>query len=326
MLGKSKKFWIVLAAVVALGVAALAVYHYRRQPLTLVGAVTVKDSDVRKQLPLADVVVRTASNDAPNSVKTDSGGFFSLRLFKHVRRGEPITLEFQRPGYQTLKLNDVATNKIYLARLSPIHPEPETASKKSGIKITNVLVRYSVKTLRSVDVGSAARTFAVVNQGNMRCDRDPVCSPDGRWKANIANFSLNAGPGNEFHDARLSCIAGPCPFTKVESDNFAKGGPTINASVLGWSDTTTFLVEAEVTHLMVSQLEHRSYPVIFGPTLNFTLPSDAEGVSLEADVSGQSVIFPLGPDLLLSWADCSAQVNKDLTKVYRCALKPGFQF
>jgi len=68
-----------------------------------------------------------------------------------------------------------------------------------------------------------------------------------------------------------------------------------------WSDTATFLLEAEVFHPMVSQIVHESYPVIFGDGLNFTLPASAEGVSLEADFDGQTVIFPLGPSILLSW-------------------------
>ena len=50
-------------------------------------------------------------------------------------------------------------------------------------------------------------------------------------------------------------------------------------SARDWSDTTTFLLEAEVFHPMVSQVVHESYPVIFGDGLNFTLPSSAEGVS-----------------------------------------------
>jgi hypothetical protein len=77
---------------------------------------------------------------------------------------------------------------------------------------------------------------------------------------------------------------------------------------------------------MQSQIDHQSYPVIFGPALNFTLPADAEGVSLEADVVGETIIFPLGPDLFLSWASCNARVNRDQTKVYRCELKPGYRF
>jgi len=73
-------------------------------------------------------------------------------------------------------------------------------------------------------------------------------------------------------------------------------------------------------------IDHQSYPVIYGSALNFTLPTEAEGVSLEADVAGKTVIFPLGPDLFLTWASCGATVNQDETSLYRCALKPGYRF
>jgi hypothetical protein len=66
--------------------------------------------------------------------------------------------------------------------------------------------------------------------------------------------------------------------------------------------------------------------VIFGDGLNFTMPANAEGVTIMADVNGTSVIFPLGPNLFLSWASCNSRVNKDQTKVFRCALKPGYKF
>jgi hypothetical protein len=71
---------------------------------------------------------------------------------------------------------------------------------------------------------------------------------------------------------------------------------------------------------------HHSYPVVFGRALNFTLPSESEGVSIEADIERSTIIFPLGPALHLSWADCNARVNPDRTKVYRCELKPGYRF
>jgi hypothetical protein len=77
---------------------------------------------------------------------------------------------------------------------------------------------------------------------------------------------------------------------------------------------------------METQAERWSYPVIFGEGLSFTLPSAAESVSIEAEVNGQTVIFPLGPSLLLSWASCDARVNPDKARVYRCAPKPGYTF
>jgi hypothetical protein len=177
-----------------------------------------------------------------------------------------------------------------------------------------------------MNIGSAVKTFEVENIGNIPCKGKAPCSPDGKWKATIGSLSLDAGMGNEFRDARVSCIAGPCPFTKIESDDFSKANQKITASARNWSETATFLVEAEVVHSMQSQVDHQSYPVIFGSALNFTLPTDAEGVSLEADIAGETIIFPLGPDLFLSWASCNARVNQDQTSVYRCELKPGYRF
>jgi hypothetical protein len=77
---------------------------------------------------------------------------------------------------------------------------------------------------------------------------------------------------------------------------------------------------------MVTDIVHESHPVIFGRALNFTLPATAEGVCIQADVAGETVIFPLGPALFLSWANCDATVGRDQTTVYRCELKPEYQF
>ena len=84
---------------------------------------------------------------------------------------------------------------------------------------------------------------------------------------------------------------GPCPFTRIEDDHFSQGGRIITVSAWDWSDTATFVLEAEVYRPMVSQMEHWSYPVIFGEGLSFTLPSAAESVSIEADLDGQTIIF-----------------------------------
>ena len=315
---------LILAVVLGFGASILFV-HYRRHPLTITGAVTVQSSDFRKELPISNVEIRVADGLALGPAKSNSSGFFSLTLLKRVRRGERITLLFRHPGYQPLDLHDFAADKLYIAHMQPIPSKPRSESGKPSMKVGNIVIRYSFKTLRSVDVGSAVRTFGIVNTANIPCNRDPVCSPDGKWKASIGTIELNAGPGNEFHNARLSCIAGPCPFTQVLSDNFAKGGPTLTAKVLNWSDTTTFLVEAEVNHFLVAQTEHQSYPVIFDRTLDFTLPADAEGLSLQAEMGGQNIIFPLGPDLLLSWATCEGEISQNQTKLYRCEAKPGYQ-
>ena len=100
----------------------------------------------------------------------------------------------------------------------------------------------------------------------------------------------------------------------------------MRVEILNWSSTATFLFEAEVFHTTISNSVRSSYPVIFGQALHFTVPGDAEGLCIEADVNRQPVVFPLGPALQLSWATCAESVNPDHTEVYQCELKPGYGF
>jgi hypothetical protein len=102
----------------------------------------------------------------------------------------------------------------------------------------------------------------------------------------------------------------------------------ITASALAWSDTATFLLEAEVFRKSINSSVRESYPVTFGRTLNFVLPATEEGVSIEADIDGTPIVFPIGPDLRLSWATCNSRSSHDAASstVYRCELKSGYQF
>ena len=299
-----------------------------RQPIALHGAVTVQASDPNKERPIADVEVAVAGGLAAGTemIRSDSSGFFSVPLQRYVRRGNAITLHFVHPQYHDLIVNDFVGDKLYVVHMVPLSNEVSVSAHHPAVKVGNVRVRYSIKSQSDLSVGSAAKAFEIENRGNVPCRKQRPCSPDGKWKAAIGSASLDAGAGNEFRNARASCIAGPCPFTRIESDKFTQGGQTIMVSARDWSDTATFLLEAEVFHPMVSQIVHESYPVIFGDGLNLTLPASAEGVSVEADFDGQTVIFPLGPSPLLSWADCNERANPDQTRVYRCQLRPGFQF
>jgi hypothetical protein len=318
-------FWIALALAAGLIVAGVMVWRQRGKPVTITGAITVQDADPRKQLPISDVEVTVRGSVEPVA-KSDSSGFFRLTLAKGLRRGQPIRLTFRHPNYRPLDLQEFAGDKLYIVHLAPLSNNTPQAPNRPLIAVENVRIRYSIMSMRTVNVGSAVRTFEVQNVGNVPCKGRPPCSPDGKWKASTASTSLDAGPGNEFQKARVSCIAGPCPFTQVESDGSDSPSQKITATARNWSDPATFLVEAEVVHTMQSPIDHRSYPVVFGSALSFTLPTDSEGVSMEADVAGETIIFPLGPDLFLSWANCSARMNPDHTSVYRCELKPGYRF
>src|SRR5580658_6717083 len=242
-----------------------------------------------------------------------------------MRPGELVTLHFQHPNYQPLNLTGVAWDKLCIARMTPV---TQTTAPSADIKIASVVARYSIRTTAVVNVGSAVKTFQVVNTGNVPCKGHRPCSPDGKWRAALGSAVMDAGPGNEFRNVRASCIAGPCPFTKLDAPGLNRSGEsrTVRVAVLNWSDTATFLLEAEVYKPVVSDDRRQSYPVIFGRGLSFTLPPGAEGVSIEADLNGSMIVFPIGPAPSLSWADCHLLVNKDETKVYRCELKPGYRF
>jgi hypothetical protein len=318
--------WGVLAVALAAGIAGVLLTRPHTRPLALRGAVVRQDADPKKELPVADVEISALSNGSViGEGKSDSSGFFAIALRTRLWIGRPVTLKFQRADYKPLELHEFAGDKLYLAHLEPVSRETDKGKRPDQV-VSNVLARYSIKTTTAANVGSALRTFEVPNKGNVPCRKQLPCSPDGKWKASTASASLDAGEGNEFRNARTSCIAGPCPFTKIEAEDFTDSGRRLEVSALNWSDTATFLLEAEVFHPMVSDMVRTSYPVIFGQALNFTVPGSAEGVSIQAEINGETIIFPLGPNLYLSWADCNARVNADQTKVYRCELKPGYRF
>ncbi len=324
----TRKLILGAAAVVVAGgiVAAMLLIRPHTRPMSLGGAVIRQDADPKKELPLADVEIKAVANGSViGDGKSDASGLFTIMLRTRLWIGRPVTLQFRHADYQPLDLHEFVGDKVYLAHMVPL-PHDANASNRPNIVVANVLARYSIKSTTAANVGSAVKTFEVANTGNVPCKKKPPCSPDGKWKASMGSASLDAGEGNEFRNVRTSCIAGPCPFTKIEDEDLAQGGRSVTVSARNWSDTTTFLLEAEVFHPMVSDMVRTSYPVIFGQALNFTVPGSAEGVTIQAEVNGEAITFPLGPNLYLSWADCNARVNKDQTKVFRCELKSGYRF
>jgi hypothetical protein len=356
------KIWLRIAlfvgsAAILASTFVLVRARYRNRPLSLTGAVIQQSDDPRKESPIPDVEVtitgeQATTSDKANlpgylkiplrpavghrepvaeeplaaSTKTNMTGYFRLELPRRVRPGQNITLRFRNPKYQPLDLNTTVGNELYVIHMVPLQPDDQTPSDRIEVVVNHVLIRYSIETGAEVNVGTGLITFQVPNKGGVPCDKKGPCSPDSKWKAAIGSGSLDAGHGNVFRNARLFCIAGPCPFTKIESDEFSRGGQNISASVRNWSDTTTFLFEAEVFRQQVSNIVRESYPVIFGRTFNFSLPASAEGTSLEAELDRTPIIFPLPPDPNLSWAACKVLFGSHSSKSYRCELKPGYKF
>lgn len=315
-----------LILIIGLACGAVAYFRWRTHRIIVMqGAIMVKDLDVRKQRPIAGVQVTAIDSLQIQTVKSDSSGLFLIPLHEGTKRGQAITLEFRHPDYFLLDLPEFVGDKLYVVHMVPRSSMAASDGRPPAV-VGNVTVRYSVKTTTDVNIGSAVKTFQVENQGNVPCRNQHPCSPDGKWKASAGSATLDAGTGNEFRDVRVSCIAGPCPFSRIESEHSSKAGQIIDVSARNWSDTTTFLIEAEVLHNMPTSATHEFFPVIFGRELSFTLPAAVEGVTVEADVDQQRVFFPLGPSLLLSWANCNSSDNPDRSRVFRCELKPGYQF
>jgi len=321
---KTSAVWgISIFALVAV-IATFALLH-RRQPVTLRGAILRRDKDPNKQSPIADVEITATNALGSATTESNASGYFSLTLPKGLRRKQPVLLQFRRKGYQPLDWDDFISDKIYVTELVPENQDKVNESHPQAA-VSNTRIRYSMKATTEANIGSAVRTFEVVNTGNTPCNKQPICSPDGKWKATVGLLSMDAGEGNEFRNARVSCIAGPCPFTRIELENVSQDRRHFKVVARDWSDTTTFLLEAEVVHPMSSDMVRETYPVIFGRALNFSLPPAAEGPSIEAEIDGEAIVFPLGPDLILRWANCHVGVDGDQSKTYRCELNPGYRF
>ena len=320
--------WIsVLLAMVLMIVFFLIRFHrHVGGQLTVVGSVFKQNADTRKESPIADVEISVDPALGGGSTKSDFTGYFKINLPGGITRGESVTLHFRHPDYQRVDLNTTVDGRLNVVSMIPVHGEVESELSQGETVIANILVRYTTEVTTTENIGVGVKTFQVANTGNVSCYQNLPCSPDGKWKAAIDSESLDAGEGNVFQDARVSCIAGPCPFTKVDSDNFSRTARTIKVSVRNWSDTTTFLLQAEVFHSQVTNIVRKSYPVIFGRSLNFTLPADAEGVTMEAELNGSQIIFPLATDPALSWADCKVKIEKNQPRDYRCELKSGYKF
>jgi hypothetical protein len=330
--GQKAILWTVVAglgSLLAIFLVIAAFRNYQERPVVLRGAVIKQDDDPIKQSPITGVEISEANGLATSSTKSNFMGYFTIPLFRGVGQNDSVTLRFLHPDYVPVDLTELVSDKLTIVHLVPIRKDPEEATVQPNhptIAVANVRIRYSTEATTQENIGTGVKTFQIQNVGNIPCQNSAPCSPDGKWKAAVNSESLDAGEGSVFRNARVSCIAGPCPFTKIDDDGYSQGGRYIKVSVRDWSDTTTFLFQAEVFRPQISDIVRMTYPIILGTSLNFTLPPTAEGPSVEAELNGENIIFPLGPIPVLSWADCNVSVAKDQAKFYRCELNSGYRF
>jgi hypothetical protein len=341
---EKKAIWTGVAITAALLIALVLLLRAHRVreiadrlSVPIEGAVIQRDADPKNELPIPDVVITASDGTRSAATRSDASGYFKLVLHKRVLTDQPITVTFHHPRYEPLNLvvptgRFETPSQLYVAAMTPLVPvaakAPARAVRPPATLVSDIRVRYTLNTRAKTNVGFAVRTFQVVNKGNIPCDHKSPCSPDGKWKAASKTVTLDAGADNSYENISASCIAGPCPFTRIDSSGFIHGGRNISVTALNWSDTATFLMEAEVYHTAINSEVRELYPVKFGQTLNFTLPPTQEGVSLEADVDGAPMVFPLGPNPSFSWATCNVRTGQEeaQTTVYRCELKPGYRF
>ncbi len=330
MTGRARRVvWIIGVFLVVL-TSTILFFTARRppvpKPISVTGVILADDPDPKKQIAIsnADVTARTAQGSF--TTRSDSSGLFRLSLPTPPKETPEISLSLQAEQYQPLLLSNIAADRLLVVRMLPQNRVSSRQDTQPIITIASVNVRYTTKMTTSTNVGALVKTFEAANAGGVPCDSDRVCSPDGKWKATVSSAAFEAGPGNQFFNARISCIAGPCPFTRIEANDLSNPGSVIRVSVRNWSDTATFLVEAEVSRIIHGDVVRQSTPAIFGPALSFTLPPGGEGPSIQAEINGTSIVFPLGPEHLLSWAACNVQMASSGTQVFRCELKPGYQF
>ena len=316
----------IIAVAVTMALVAVTTWRQPESVRMVTGAVLTADTNPQRQRPVAQARVSAVAGTSSATGTTDEAGLFQLALTPPVAREQSLTLKVEHQHFHPFDASGLVADQLHLVRLRPMVAPVERANETPEVAIANVRVRYTSKAEATIDIASAARTFEFANTANVPCGGQPPCSPDGQWKAALGSFSLEAGPNRQFRNVRVSCLAGPCPFTRVAADEFSRGGQVIRGSVLNWSDSVTYLVEAEVAQHIVSDQVRHAYPVIFERFMNFTLPPGAQGPSIEAEIKGESIIFPLGPLLRLSWATCRLDAREDGTRLYRCELKLGFAF
>lgn len=300
--------------------------------ITVEGSVLKEDVDPSKRTPLPGVTVRAERGETEVTAQSDPTGYFSVRLEAAIESGATLTLSFEKAGYRRVEMVPTQPgDQLYIVQMQLLEKKPELTLARGEppaktVTIKDVRVRYSFKDQSTISVGTVAKEFVATNKGNVPCRDQKPCSPDGRWKATLTVLPLDAERGNEFRNVRVSCVAGPCHFVKVETNATEKPTARVTVSVLNWSDPTAFLLESDVIRTMATDNVRQAYPFILGDTMSFALPPNSQGLSIEANLDGKLIIFPVGPALKLSWADCSEDTSPDGSRTFRCQLKPGYGF
>lgn len=204
------------------------------------GVVMRDEANPEKRYAIPGVRVMATNGVAPAPVLTGTNGMFELALNPAARNGQVIDLNFSHGEYQEKDETQVIAEDVpYVFYLWP--------KTYAGLRLKALpMPSWNLFPAAYAAPETLVTTFQVINRGSVRCNGRQPCSPDGKWKAQIKTASLAAGRGKRFLRGHADCIAGPCPWTKIEMDGFSKGGPAISVAVRNWSDTVTYKLWGEV--------------------------------------------------------------------------------
>ncbi len=61
--------------------------------------------------------------------------------------------------------------QLYVIRMSSARPDVPPQPARPNVVLSDVVVRYTIENRTAMNIGSGAKTFEVVNNGNMPCVR-----------------------------------------------------------------------------------------------------------------------------------------------------------
>src|SRR5207237_9973338 len=103
--------------------------------------------------------------------------------------------------YKPLAITGQFADAICVARMVPRAGGQRAEAGGPEVLLSDIRVRYAMKNLTTINIGSMVKSFEVVNVGNIPCDHGP-CSPDGKWKATAGSQIFDTGEGDAFINAR----------------------------------------------------------------------------------------------------------------------------
>jgi len=181
-------------------------HHWRPRALTIQGAVIRSDEDARKQSPISGASITASDGVTIRSTQSDASGYFNITFPETVWPGQVLNLTFRHDDYRPLDLQlhtglRLASKELHVAALVPVDDSTGPSPNKPLSVVSNIRVRYTVNSETDDNIGSAVRTFQVVNKPGVPCNAQAPCSPDGIWKASSGSVTLDAGPEDQFRNA-----------------------------------------------------------------------------------------------------------------------------